>query len=53
MRECVDQGAGEGLFSSICRDGLTELLGSVRLGFAELSGEFGRHLKHKQISEVQ
>ena len=53
MKECVNEGAGKGSFSYICRDNLTELLDSVRLSFADLSAIFGRHSKHKQISEVQ
>lgn len=42
-----------GSFVFIGRDNLTGLLDSGRLGFADLSGESGRHRKHKQISGIQ
>lgn len=55
MRESINQGAGGGggSFVFIGRDNLTGLLDTGRLGFADLSVESGRYLKHKQISGIQ
>ena len=53
MSEWANQGYTECLFFSTCKDYLAGLLGVVRLTFAELTGDFCRHLKHKKISEVQ
>lgn len=52
MRGCVNEGARESAFSYTGRDNLTGFLDFVGLSFADLLDEFGRQLKHKQISEV-
>ena len=53
MSEWINQGSADCLFFSTCKDYLAGLLDVVRFTFAELTGDFYRHSKHKQISEIQ
>ena len=51
MSEWINQGSADCLFFSTCKDYLAGLLDVVRFTFAELTGDFYRHSKHKQISK--